>query len=179
MKAKIPGGIPYDLIVAIGAIVTWWGRVEGMLVFELAPLRAHPACAKLAEKERFPVMTGKVIKQWADAQRLVFAADARVLAEVDELETELFACADERNKLVHYTWPYGGPEGQTTLTLQSIKPAKGTHDTLLLSKHTIDPESLDRTNDRICALYHRLLPSTIRVAKETYTLGLPIKATVA
>lgn len=153
IRGTIPPNIDDRLIGLTGAIVTWWGRIEGLLVRDLITLRQHPACREFAEKERFPVATGKVIEQWKKTRNIIFAGNAEKCRQTSELAAQIEECARERNILVHYFWPYGNDPNPTELRLQSIKPRKGTHDTLEISSVTVNLENLDDLNERLFRLY--------------------------
>lgn len=141
------------LISLTGAIVTWWGRIEGLLVRDLITLRQHPACVDYARKERFPVSTGKVIDQWEKTRNLVFAGNDEKRSQTHALTKRLRDCADDRNILVHYFWPYGNERDPSTLRLTSIKTARGSHDDLEFRSVTITLEELDDLNERLFRLY--------------------------
>ena len=163
------------LISLTGAIVTWWGRIEGLLTRDLITLRQHPACADYARKERFPVSTGRVIDQWEKTRNLVFQGNDQKRLQTSELVTRLRKCADERNILVHYFWPYGNQQDPSTLRLSSIKPARRSHDDLEFRSVTITLEDLDDLNERLFRLYTPVMAAMMqtRIDRQTTDAKAP------
>lgn len=159
MIGRFPEGIDHALIHLTGTIVTWWGRVEGVLVHELLTLRKmHPA---FSAKEPFPVQTGNIIRQWGKLQRKFFAKDSKRLEKVEGLLCEMRELSEDRNILAHYFWPYGGTQSQSELTLQTIKPQKGNNAVLEIKTAVIDIEKLDGINERLMRLYHTVMADAV------------------
>lgn len=180
IKGTIPPHIDDRLVSLTGAIVTWWGRIEGLLTRDLITLRQHALCAEYAKKERFPVSTGLVIKQWEKTRSLVFAGNEEKCRQTKDLVSRLRDCADDRNTLVHYFWPYGNDQDPSVLRLSSIKTRRGTHDTLEFREVTITVKDLDDLNERLFQLYTpvmvagmQLLIGPDRIARRP---GMPQKA---
>lgn len=160
--------------------MTWWGRIEGLLVGDLITLRQHTSCADYAKKERFPVSTGLVIKQWEKTRNIVFADNKEKCRQTTDLVERLRDCADDRNIIVHYFWPYGNDQNPSSLTLSSIKTKRGTHDTLEFRSVTITLEDLDDLNERLFRLYTpvmvagmQLLTGPDRIEHRTITPKAP------
>jgi hypothetical protein len=164
---QFPKGIDPALIHLTGTIVTWWGRIEGILVHDLITLRQHPMNAAFVAKELFPVQTGRVIQQWAKLQRRYYATNQVRIEKLEKLIEELSDGADERNILVHYFWPYGAVEGDETITLQSIKPKKGQNDMLEIKQAVISVEKLDELNERLVRLYHHVMADQFNLLMKT------------
>lgn len=160
MVGRIPKGIDPELLYLTGAIVTWCGRIEGVLVHCLISIRQHEAFKAIARKEKFPIAAQQLIKQWAKGGRLILAQDPKLVAKINHLEKELLDLSLDRNVLVHGFWPYGGEPDGGALQLGIIRPAKG--DQLQLGSCEIDVERLDSINERAVALYHQLMPMVFR-----------------
>lgn len=160
MACRVPKGIDPMLIQLKGAIVTWWGRVEGLVVSDLLAMRHHPKAAKVA-KEPIQVATNRLIGQWRRTRCAIFADQPAHLSKVEELATELRETADGRHVLVHSFWPYGTSSPDEPVKLRSIKPQRADPSILEIKSYPIDPEKLDALNERLIRLYHRLLPMTV------------------
>lgn len=157
-RGRIPGDIDPLLVSITGAIVTWWGRIEGVLVYDLLASRQHPAARPIAEKQQFPVSTSRVIAQWARCRRAIFAGNPGELRRVENTRQRLADAAKDRHALVHGFWPYGGdPADPTTLRLQMIKPKKGETGMMEVHQRTITIDSLDDFNERLIHLYHTVM----------------------
>lgn len=83
----------------------------------------------------------------------MFHGNDKKRLQTSELVIRLRKCADERNILVHYFWPYGNQQDPSTLRLSSIKPARHSHDDLEFRSVTITLEDLDDLNERLFRLY--------------------------
>jgi hypothetical protein len=59
-----PGDTNPLVLHLTGTIISWWARVEGMMVFDIMSLRTLPCSRPIAEKERFPTAGKAIIKQW-------------------------------------------------------------------------------------------------------------------
>lgn len=166
MQGLIPEGINPNLVFLTGAIVTWWGRCESMLISELTSLRQHPLCADLKRKEPFPVSTSRLIDHWARARSLAYVSNSLRLKGTAQLKPELIACSALRNKLCHGAWPYETAAPDAPLRLWLLKPKKGTHDDVWLDIYETDQAGLEALNSRLIRLYHRLLAETLWMGRE-------------
>lgn len=162
MVGKFPEGIDPALIHLTGTIVTWWARIEGLLVFDLLSLRKLPDNAAYVAKERFPLSSGNLIRQWSRLQRRFSDADPARLEKLRKLADELREVAEDRNVLVHYFWPYGSSD-PTTLQLQTIKPQKGNEEVLEIRSAEITIQKLDSVNERMVRLYHALMVESLNL----------------
>lgn len=157
---RYPGGIDPAFIHLVGTIVTWWGRIEGVLVHDLISLRQHSTATEYARKNRFPVNTKAVIKQWASLRKMVFADNPVKVNTTERVQAELIDCAQYRHVIVHYFWPYGGTGkggDDQSVRLQSTKTKKGTHDALEFRSITVDVKTMNELNERLADLYHRVM----------------------
>lgn len=149
------------LIHLTGTIVTWWGRIEGIMVHDLISLRNH--FPDYAAKAPFPVQTGNIIRQWSRLQRDFSKGDTERTDKFNELADELWDVSEDRNVLVHYFWPYGGTEGKSEITLKSIKPQKGNNSTLMFRAVEISVEKLNSVNERLMRLYHTIMAGSMNL----------------
>lgn len=161
MIGRFPEGIDHALIHLTGTIVTWWGRVEGVLVHELLTLRRlYP---EFSAKEQFPVQSGNIIAQWGRLQRKHFSKDSQRLQKIEKLLEDMRELSDDRNTLAHYFWPYGGTQGKTEITLQTIKPRRGDNATLEIKTAVISVRRLDEINERLMSLYHTVMADSLNL----------------
>jgi hypothetical protein len=173
MVGKFPEGIDPSLIHLTGTIVTWWGRIEGCLIYDLMTLRNLAMNAAYVAKEPFPVSTGKVIKQWSRLQRAFSANDPQRLEKMTKLADELHEVSDDRNVLVHYFWPYGASDPSKPIKLQSVKPKRGDNNILQFTSVEITVEKLDSVNERLVRLYHRIMMETMNLILTVNRDGRP------
>lgn len=151
-----PGTIQREFIHLVGTIVTWWARIEGLMVFDIRWLRTQPMSARITEQEAFPTMTRRIIKHWGKLLRNGYAHDAQKLVELDAILTEAFALVEHRNAIVHSFWPYGQDKNDE-IKLSSIKPKPGDPTTVIYSNYIATVEGLDDVNIRMSRLYHRAM----------------------
>lgn len=166
MIGRFPDGIDPALIHLTGTIVTWWGRIEGCLVYDLITLRNLKSNEAYAAKEPFPVQTGVIIKQWSRLQRAFVASDPKRLGKVTKLADDLREVSEDRNVLVHYFWPYGAPDS-SNLQLQCVKPKRGQNSVLEFRTAPIDVDKLNKVNERLIALYRTVMVGTANLIIET------------
>jgi hypothetical protein len=163
VRGRFPAGIDPWLLHLTGTIVSWWGRVEGILVGDLMLLRQHPKFLHVAQKERFPIATKRIIEQWGRGRRIVCADDALDLKRLDRALFALRECANERNDLVHGFWPYGAEPDAKTLRLEIAKPSQNDAGDIEIRHVEIDAERLDKLNERIIDLYHGVLMMSVNL----------------
>jgi hypothetical protein len=159
---RFPEGIDPALMHLTGTIVTWWGRVEGVLVHELLSLRGE--FAEFSAKESFPVQTGNIVKQWGQLQRKHFAENQERLQIIETLLIEMRELSEDRNILAHYFWPYGASPNPSELTLQTMKPKRGDNSVLEIKQATITVPKLDEINERLMGLYHRVMADAVTLS---------------
>lgn len=150
---RYPDGIDIALIHLTGTIVTWWARIEGLLVQDLITLRQLPMNAELAAKEPFPSSTNATIKQWHRLQNATWPEE-KTLREVTSMVPELRDLAEERHIIVHSFWPWGSDDPET-VRIQRVRPAKGGN--IAITQYELNVETMDAVNERLCSMYHRNL----------------------
>ena len=144
------------LILATGAVVIWWGRIEGLLFQNCLMIRQDPKVAARFGSEPPYVATDRLISHWAKIGRLVAAPDTELQAEISATKVELTECAEFRNTLVHGFWDYPTseqPADQSNVTI--IKPMRDGG--LKFAQHTVDYQMLAKFHDRLARLYNRVL----------------------
>lgn len=160
MVGRIPRGIDPDLLYLTGAIVTWCGRIDGILVYSLLAIRQHEACKAIVKKENFPSPTKDIVKQWAKGGSLVLSHDPQAVDRIGQLRQELLDLALDRNDLVHGFWPYGSEPHEGALSLQTLRVRKDGE--LQLSSLAIDVERLEAVNGRAVLLYRQVMAMMTR-----------------
>ncbi|MEO3432097.1 hypothetical protein [Inquilinus sp. CAU 1745] len=162
MACRIPENIDPLLVSLTGAIVTWWGRIEGILFRDLMFTRRHPATRHIIEKDPFPVSAKPLIRQWAKCRRAIFADNPVKLQRTEDIRQRLSDASEERNMIVHGFWPYGDDDPES-ITIQRVKPKKKT-DILAFDSYIATVEKLNNLNERLIFLYHETLPEMVNYA---------------
>lgn len=156
MRASIgvyPQNVQPEFIHLVGTIVTWWARIEGMMVFDVRWLRALPMSAKIAAQETFPTQTRRVIRHWGKLMRNGHRGDASKLMELEVILNEAFSLAEHRNSIVHSFWPYG-QEKADEIRLTSMKPDPDDPTKVIYTAYEATIDQLDDVNTRLAKLYH-------------------------
>lgn len=159
MRASIgvyPQGVQPEFIHLVGTIVTWWARIEGMMVFDVRWLRTQPISAKVAAQETFPTKTGRLIKHWGRLMRNGHRSDAKKLKELDAILKEALNLVEHRNSIVHSFWPYG-QEKPDEIRLTSMRPDPKDENAVIYITYEATIDQLDDINNRLAKLYHRTM----------------------
>lgn len=169
VRGRFPNGIDPRLLHLTGTIVSWWSRIEGVLVKDLLTIRDHKSFKHKAANEALPVATKRLIDQWARGRRAIFSQDAKALEQLEKIVVELRNVAAERNDLVHGFWPYGAEPGERKLRLETFKPHPTKPGAFEIREYDIDAERLDEINERAISLYHKVMVMMINLLP-IYTL---------
>ena len=150
----------YDpiLLTLTGSIVTWWGRIEGMLFHDLLSLQHDPAVKASGACDPLPIATKRLIKAWTKATQ-IFETEEKWQHELAAVKLELEECSQDRHVIVHGFWDYPDPVKCDRTQITVMKP--GTEDKLLFAQYNIDIDKLSEMERRFIHLYHRILPFTL------------------
>lgn len=142
-----PAGFDPTLFHLVGTIVAGWGRIEGCLVNDLHNMRQHPAASAYVAKEDFPLASKRKVKQWAKLRNLILPAGHE--RKTTEVKDRMLAALNERNDIVHFTWPIE-TDHPSCATLRYIGPPKeglkGKPQSILQRHKRVSIESLDKTS---------------------------------
>jgi len=156
------GSETYDpiLLTLTGAIVTWWGRIEGMMFHDLLTLRHDDAVKASGACDPLPMGTKPLINAWVKATRIIETED-KWHEELKSVATELRECADDRHVIVHGFWDYPDPAKSDQSQITVLKPSKGDRSKLLFAQYKINTDKLNEIETRFRHLYHRILPFSL------------------
>ena len=154
-----PDNANYPLVLVTGAIVIWWGRIEGMLFQETMNMGLHADEAISSLCQPLQIATQKLIAQWARASRRVVADDPELQAAISKVKGELTDCAGDRHILAHGFWDYPHDDQiplQSKITV--IKPDGA--DGVKFEQYEVNFQILSEFHDRLSLIYHRILGIT-------------------
>jgi hypothetical protein len=164
MKGVIPGGINPDLVSLTGAIVTWWGMIEGVIVQDVIGMNSHAAVH--ADGECWPVQTAtrRLISQWVRARRIAHRTFPDNGFDFEAARGNLAECAEIRNRLVHGFWRFGTPsEPRDDFVISTFKPIRGKPNSFEFERYLIDVPMLDSFNSRLASLYHSVMCASLNL----------------
>lgn len=152
----------YDpiLLTLTGAIVTWWGRIEGMMFHDLLALQHDDGVKLSGACDPLPTGTKALIGAWVKATRII-ETEEKWHRELEQVAVELRELAEERHVLVHGFWDYPDPAHSNRSKITVIKPAKGNRSQLQFSQYRTDTAELHELETRFRRLYHRILPFSL------------------
>lgn len=153
---RIPAEIQPELVWLVGAIITWWARVEGLMVSDLRWLRSLDVNTTIAAKESFPPGTKRAIKHWTRLMRNFHADDTEKLAQIVAIQDEALDVWSHRNAIAHSFWPYGQVQ-KDEIQLQSIKRKLDDPMNAEIIEYRATVQSLNEINNRAMRLYHRTM----------------------
>jgi hypothetical protein len=154
---------PHETMLALtGAVVTWWGRIEGSLFQDLLIAQRHSSvkaeiCAPL------PVGTKNLITTWIKTMGLVENEQAW-FDEIKRIAAGLRDCAEDRHVIVHAFWDYPDPAQADRSKLTIIKPAKGSPGQIRFAQYHMDIPKLAEMEQRFRTLYHRVMASSLNLS---------------
>ena len=150
-----PVGISPQIIFLTGCIVTWWGRIEYILINDIYRMRLHPDLAAHRDFQVVQIATKRRIWQWRRGFVVVPEVPKDMLVKVDTLTAELYDLAEDRHLLMHSMWDIQGQDGGQTVRLTNIKPDEG--DVMLSLSTEINAALLDELNSKMYRAYHQLV----------------------
>jgi hypothetical protein len=151
-----PGGTNPAFIHLTGTIVSWWARIEGMMVSDIMCLRTLPCSKAIAEKERFPGGGKAIVKQWRKLLVNAYEEGSPERAKVDAAVNAALELVHHRNHLVHSFWPYGQNDPEK-LELQWVRSDAAARNGARIGSYCMTVEDLDEVNRRLSNLYTRVI----------------------
>jgi hypothetical protein len=149
----IPENPPYDpiLLTLVGAAVTWWGNIEGILVRDLRALQEHPEVKSSKACKPMPIATSRLISSWIKVANIVNHEEVWV-RQSNRFATELRQCAQLRHEIVHGFWGVPNPDNmhETWISIQKV----GTDGKHIDKQIHVTPQSLFDIQKRFRHLYH-------------------------
>lgn len=107
LKGYYPGNTNVEFIYLTGAIISWWARIEGVMIRDIWALRTWPFSNEITQKRDFPTSGKAIITQWRaliENGCRFFEIEGPNLAKT---VNEAIALVDHLNTLSHSFWPYG------------------------------------------------------------------------
>lgn len=147
-----PGGTNPAFIHLTGTIVSWWARIEGIMVQDIWALRTQPANARIVEKEQFPTSAKNIAKHWRKLLINGYGAGASEASKIDDAVRRAIELIEHRNHLVHSFWPYGQIEHEK-LELSWIRPDPKEKYGVRRGTYSMTVDELDKINQRFANLY--------------------------
>jgi hypothetical protein len=151
-----PGDTNPLVIHLTGTIISWWARVEGMMVFDIMSLRTLPSNRPIAEKEKFPTAGKAIIKQWRKLLVNAYESDSPERPKIGAATEAALELIDHRNHLVHSFWPYGQIDPDK-LELHWVRPDPTARHGARLGTYCMTIDELDEVNQRLSHLYNRVM----------------------
>lgn len=155
-----PGGTNPAFIHLTGTIVSWWARIEGMMVHDIMTLRTQRFSAAIAKKEAFPTAGRSIVKQWRKLLVNAYGDGAPEVAKIDAAVNRAIELLDHRNHLVHSFWPYGQTDFEK-LELHWIRPDTSERYGVRFGKYSMTVDDLDVVNQRLANLYNVVMAISI------------------
>lgn len=155
-----PGGTNPAFIHLTGTIVSWWARIEGLMVNDIWVLRTHPECAEFSQKRRFPLAGKEVVKHWRELHLSRSAEHRTEKSRFDLIVAEALDLVHHRNTLVHSFWPYGQTNSDY-LELHWVKPSANEPHGVERGTYTKSVEELNGVNQRLANLYTRVMMASM------------------
>jgi hypothetical protein len=91
-----------DILLQVGRIVSYWGRIDHTLDSNIRAMWHAPACASL--RQPMPNAFGRRLQLWDKLCRLVWPTRSARLIEADAISAQLKRLAPIRQKIVHGYW---------------------------------------------------------------------------
>lgn len=164
LQGFVPGNTNVEFIYITGAIVSWWARIEGIMIHDIMVLRTWPFSENVVKKATFPMSGKSVIKHW---RKLIengyrhFSLDPPDLAKIVNESIELL---DHRNTLSHSFWPYGQSDPQK-LELNWIKRDDSANWGVSRGTYSATLADLDSVNTRLAHLYNAVMAASFNSHK--------------
>jgi hypothetical protein len=140
----------------VGTIVTWWARIEGMMVNDIMALRTQPFSRDIVAKEAFPKQGKPIISHWRKLLVNGYNHDPRLVSAVDEACRLARELIDHRHHLVHSFWPYGQNDPEI-VELHWVKPDIQSAIGAQMGIYRKSIGELDEINGRLAHLYHLVM----------------------
>ena len=156
MKGVYPGGTNPAIIHLTGTIISWWARIEGVMIFDIWPLRSQAFSAEISANENFPTSGKDIIKQWRKLLVNAYGKEHSEVIKIEAAKSEALTLIDHRNSLVHSFWPYGQVD-QQRLELHWVRRADRQPNGVSLGTYSKSIEELDEINDRLASLYTKVM----------------------
>jgi hypothetical protein len=151
-----PGNTNPAAIHLVGTIITWWARIEGMMVIDIMTLRTQPFSQAIAAKEAFPKQGKGIISHWRKLLVNGYGEDTSRIAEIDDACRLARELIDHRNHLVHSFWPYGQTDLEV-VELQWVMPDPESPYGARMGTYRMSISDLDNINHRLAHLYHLVM----------------------
>jgi len=174
LKGYIPGDTNQDFIYFTGAIISWWARIEGLMINDIFALRTWPFSAPIVSKHQFPMSGKAVVTQWRKLLENGYRHFNLEPPALDKLVNEALELLDHRNVLSHSFWPYG----QTDKNILEVHWIKRNHSGQWgVSRGTYKAtlNDLDKVNTRLGHMYTAVMAASFNSHK-LYHLGGEAKA---
>ena len=152
LKGYIPGDTNENFIYLTGAIISWWARVEGIMIHDIFALRTWPFSEPVIAKHSFPMNGRSVITQWCRLLENGYRHFSLDLPNMSGLVNEALDLLSHRNRLSHSFWPYGQKD-QNILEISWIKKNDGAPGGVSRANYSATLEDLDKINTRLAHLY--------------------------
>lgn len=139
-----------DILLQVGRIVSYWGRIEHTLDSDIRAMWRAPACVSL--REPMPNAFGRRLKLWNKLCRVVWPAGSARLAEADAVSVQLKRLAPIRQKIVHGYWSVPVHEPQSV----KINYRRERGEQMIYEELSVTQDDLKIIADELKASYSRL-----------------------
>ena len=161
IEGRIPGGTNPDFIYLTGAILSWWARIEGIMVNDIMVLRTQSFSKAISEKEKFPKQGKTIITHWRKLILNGYRTFKLAPPNLDTIVNNSIQCLDCRNNLAHSFWPYG-QDDEKRLNLQWVKPNPNAKYGVDRGEVAYSVQELDRVNSKLSSLYTHVMTASFR-----------------
>ena len=169
LNGFIPGNTNPDFMYLTGSIVSWWARIEGIMVHDIMALRTWPFSYKVTSKRVFPMSGKAVVKQWRDLIQNGYREFDLTIPDFSTLVNEALELLNVRNTLAHSFWPYGQLD-KDVLEVNWIKRDDGAMHGVSRGTYRATLHDLDRINTRLAHVYNAVMAASMN-SHRLYQLG--------
>jgi hypothetical protein len=152
LQGFIPGNTNVEFIYITGAIVSWWARIEGIMMHDIMALRTWPFSESVVQKNKFPMNGKAVIKHWRKLIENGYRFFSLEPPDLAKMVNESLALLCHRNALSHSFWPWGQSDLQR-LELNWIKKDDSGEWGVSRGTYSATLAELDSVNTRLAHLY--------------------------
>jgi hypothetical protein len=151
-----PGDTNPAAIHLVGTIITWWARIEGMMVLDIMALRTQPFSSGIAAKEDFPKKGKNIIAHWRKLLANGYGGDPVKISNIDAVCRISRELIEHRNHLVHSFWPYGQNDKEV-VELQWVMPDKQAQYGARMGVYRKTISELNDINNSLARLYTQVM----------------------
>lgn len=147
-----------QFIFMTGSVVTWCGRIEGLVAADVQRLaEEYPEFQSREEFKTVETVSDRRIAQWVRVCRLVFGGHVELIEEVLAIAAEAEDILRDRNVLVQGLWQVEGQKSANRVRILHHERANNGETEAYLTNYTVSDAMISGINQRAYKLYERLV----------------------